>query len=49
MLPEDNGSFIRKGQVGDWMNHFQDPDKLREFDQWIDENNKYGIPIRYKL
>ena len=49
MLPEENGSFIWKGQVGDWMNHFKDPDRLREFDQWIDENNKNGIPIRYKL
>ena len=49
MLPEENGSFIRKGQVGDWINHFKNPDKLKEFDQWIAENNKHNIPIRYKL
>ena len=49
MLPEENGSFIRKGEVGDWMNHFKDPEKLKEFDKWIAENNKHNISIRYKL
>ena len=38
MLPEENGSFIRKGEVGDWMNHFKDPEKLKEFDDSGEEN-----------
>ena len=42
-------TFFRKGKVGDWMNHFKDPIKLAEFDQWITENNSENIPIKYEL
>ena len=42
-------NFIRKGQVGDWTNHFKDEDTLKEFDQWIDNNNVFNIPIKYVL
>ena len=44
----ENFNFIRKGQVGDWMNHFKNQEKLKEFDQWISENNQFKIPFKYK-
>ena len=45
----ENFNFIRKGQVGDWMNHFKNQEKLKEFDQWISENNQFKIPFKYKI
>ena len=51
-VPEEvreNFNFIRKGGVGDWVNHFKDEAKLKEFDEWIENNNKFQIPIKYKL
>ena len=45
----ENFNFIRKGGVGDWVNHFKDKAKLKEFDEWIVNNNKFEIPIKYKL
>ena len=49
--PNNNNSakFFRKGKVGDWMNHFKNQEKLKEFDQWILENNQFKIPFRYKI
>ena len=43
----DNFTFIRKGKVGDWRNFFKDESKLKEFDQWIQNNNTLDIPIKY--
>ena len=45
----ENFNFIRKGQVGDWMNHFENEEKLNEFDQWIADSNELNIPIKYQL
>ena len=45
----DNFTFIRKGKVGDWRNFFKDESKLKEFDQWIQNNNTLEIPIKYEL
>ena len=45
----ENFNFIRKGQVGDWTNYFKDDTTLNQFDQWIDNNNVFKIPIRYHL
>ena len=43
----DKGSFVRKGKVGDWINHFTCTETLKEFDAWIEKNNKDldGNPI----
>ena len=40
--------FIRKGHVGDWVNHFKNEEKLKDFDLWIANNNIFEIPIKYK-
>ena len=48
-LVRENFDFIRKGGVGDWVNHFKDETKLEEFDEWIINKNKFQIPIQYKL
>ena len=45
----ENFNFIRKGQVGDWTNYFKDESSLSQFDQWIDNNNVFKIPIKYNL
>jgi len=40
---EGKGQFIRKGIVGDWMNHFT-PELNKEYNAWIRENlDKIGI------
>ncbi|XP_037082658.1 luciferin sulfotransferase-like [Pollicipes pollicipes] len=38
--------FIRKGQIGDWKNYF-DEDLNRRFDAWI-QANSHGIDIEFK-
>ncbi len=32
--PKGQAGFIRKGQIGDWKNHFT-PQMNQEWDQWI--------------
>jgi len=40
---QGNGQFIRKGIVGDWMNHFT-PELNKEYNNWIRENlDRIGI------
>jgi len=40
---EGNGQFIRKGIVGDWINHF-DQDLNADYNKWIEESlDKLGI------
>jgi len=42
-VPEEvreNFNFIRKGKVGDWKEHFKNPEVLQKFQDWIDANNK---------
>ena len=40
---EGNGQFIRKGIVGDWMNHF-DKDLNKTYNKWIVSSlDKIGI------
>lgn len=45
----DNFNFIRKGKVGDWKDHFKCEEKVKEWNQWIENNNDMGIPIKYEL
>lgn len=40
----DKGSFIRKGIVGDYKNHMS-PEMEKQFDKWIEENNKFGLTL----
>lgn len=43
MYFEGKGQFLRKGQVGDWRNHFS-PELTAEWDQWIvQELDKLGV------
>ena len=41
--------FVRKGQIGDWKNHFKNPTILEKFDKWITNNNTENIPIKHEL
>ena len=41
------GSFIRKGEVGDWKNHFDDHTK-KKMDSWVKDNlENTTIPVQY--
>jgi len=46
----DNFNFIRKGKVGDWKDHFKNPEVLQKFQDWIESNDKDqdGNSIDYK-
>jgi len=44
---QDASQFFRKGQVGDWKNHFQG-DKLKKWDSWIAKNLE-GTDIEMKF
>ncbi|XP_043204345.1 sulfotransferase 1C4-like [Amphibalanus amphitrite] len=39
LMYPDRGSFIRKGKVGDWKNHFT-PEMTEKFDKWVEEKLK---------
>ena len=39
------GEFMRKGQVGDWRNHFSD-EQSRRMDVWIAANGR-DLPLVY--
>ena len=41
------GNFFRKGQVGDWKNHFTG-NKLKKWDDWIAKNLE-GSDINFKF
>jgi hypothetical protein len=43
---EQEGSFIRKGKVGDWRNYFSE-EASREFDRLIAANLKYSRGFNY--
>ena len=34
------GEFLRKGQIGDWLNHFS-PKESKEIDEFVTKNLKY--------
>ena len=47
-MKKSKGSFIRKGIVGDWKNHFT-PEMNAEWDPWIEENLKgSGLKMVFK-
>ncbi len=48
-LDTDGNGFIRKGQVGDWKNHFTD-EMNKEWDPWIEEQLKgTGYVMEFEL
>ena len=40
-----DGAFVRKGEIGDWKNHF-DVEIQEKFDNWI-ENNLKGTDLKF--
>lgn len=38
----EQGSFIRKGTVGDYKNEMS-PEIIKKFEKWTQENNRFGV------
>lgn len=44
-----NGSFIRKGAVGEWRKHFS-PERIEDWKQWVEENTDlYNVDLRVTM